>query len=153
LPDRNRFFRQAYGGIRVMTHFLGDNPTRAPETFDLTYGFNESITGGRIHGGVMRLEGFVPIPYSSMSSVYLFGTGLFKPGTRATIASPFLLDAAPTGTLPTDQNAILISTPQADRDYYRVGVGVDAVQLFKSMIKPAGAKKQQNPQQSVPASQ
>ena len=73
----------------------------------------------------MRLEGFVPIPYSSMSSVYLFGTGLFKPGTRATIASPYLLDAAPTGKLPTDPNAVVISTPQADRDYYRVGVGVD----------------------------
>ena len=42
-------------------------------------GFNESVTGGRIHGGVMRLEGFVPIPYAKMTWVYLFGTGLFKP--------------------------------------------------------------------------
>jgi hypothetical protein len=30
LPDRDRFFRQAYGGLRVMTHFVGDTRTRAP---------------------------------------------------------------------------------------------------------------------------
>jgi hypothetical protein len=138
LPDRDRFFRQAYGGLRVMTHFVGDTKPRAPETFDLTYGFNESVTGGRIHGGVMRLEGFVPIPYAKMSWVYLFGTGLFKPGAHATIAHPFLLDAAPTGTLPTASSAVVISTPQADRDYYRVGVGIDLVNLIGGWKKSSG---------------
>jgi hypothetical protein len=83
LADRDRFFRQAYGGFRVMTHFLGEPGMRAPETFDLTYGFNEAVTGGRIRGGVMRLEGFVPIPYDRLKWVYLFGTGLFKPGAKA----------------------------------------------------------------------
>lgn len=131
LPDRDRFFRQAYGGFRLMTHFLRDTRTRAPEMFDLTYGFNESITGGRIHGGVMRLEGFVPIPYANLSWIYLFGTGMFKPGAHATIAHPFLLASAPAGTLPTDPNAVIISTPQADRDYYRVGIGIDLVDLLK----------------------
>jgi hypothetical protein len=132
LSDRDRFFRQAYGGFRLMTHFLGDKRVRAPEIFDLTYGFNESVTGGRIHGGVMRLEGFVPIPYDVASWIYLFGTGLFKPGAKATIAHPFLLDAAPPGILPTDPNAVVIPTPQADRDYYRVGVGIDLVDLIAS---------------------
>jgi len=127
LSDRDRFFRQAYGGFRLMTHVLGDKRVRAPETFDLTYGFNESVTGGKIHGGVMRLEGFVPIPYEVVSWIYLFGTGLFKPGAKATIAHPFLLDATPPGILPTDPNAVVITTPQADRDYYRVGVGIDLV--------------------------
>jgi len=134
LEDRDRFFRQAYGGFRLMTHFIGDKRVRAPETFDLTYGFNESVTGGRIHGGVMRLEGFVPIPVDVMSWVYLFGTGMFKPGAKATLSHPFLLDPAPTGTLPTDPNAVVIATPQADRDYYRVGVGIDLVDLI-SMIR------------------
>jgi hypothetical protein len=133
LPDRDRFFGQAYGGLRLMTHFIGDSKARPPETFDLTYGFNESVTGGGIRGGVMRLEGFVPIPTQSMSFVYLFGTGLFKPGARATIATPFLLNAAPSGTLPTDPGVVVITTPQADRDYYRVGVGIDLVDLVKTM--------------------
>jgi hypothetical protein len=140
LPDRNRFFRQAYGGFRVMTHELGDtSKVRFPSTFDLTYGFNESITGGRIRGGVLRLEGFVPIPYDPLNWIYFFGTGIFKPGARATISSPFLLEAAPSGTLPTDPNAVVITTPQADRDYYRVGIGIDFITLVKNWGKSGGS--------------
>jgi hypothetical protein len=147
LPDRNRFFRQAYGGFRLMTHKLGDtSKIWFPETFDLTYGFNESITGGRIRGGVLRLEGFVPIPYDPTNSIYFFGTGIFKPGARATISSPFLLQAAPSGTLPTDPNAVVITTPQADRDYYRVGMGIDFVTLVRNWyeIKKLKAKNKDN---------
>lgn len=133
LPDRNRFFRQAYGGFRLKTHFLNDpSRIRFPETLDLTYGFNESVTGGRIRGGVFRLEGFVPIPYSKVSWIYFFGTGLFKPGGHVTTTSPFLLDQAPSGTLPTNSAAVVITTPQADRDYYRIGVGIDLIDLIKN---------------------
>jgi hypothetical protein len=60
------------------------------------------------------------------------------PISHATIAHPFLLDQAPAGTSPTDPNAVVISTPQADRDYYRVGVGIDLVDLIKQ-----GRRKQQ----------
>jgi hypothetical protein len=130
LQDRNRFFRQAYGGLRLETHYLqGASEKRFPETFDVTYGFDEAVTGGRIHGGVLRLEGFVPIPYAKASWIYLFGTGIFKPGGPALNTSPFLLDQAPAGTLPTDSGAVVISTPQANRDYYRVGVGIDFINL------------------------
>jgi hypothetical protein len=85
-----------------------------------------------IHGGVMRLEGFVPIPYAVVSWIYLFGNGLFNPGTDASISNPFLLDAAPSGILPTDPNAVMITTRQADRDYYRVGMGIDLADLIAS---------------------
>ncbi len=136
LPDRNRFFRQAYGGLRLMSHPLGDSArVRFPETLDITYGFNESITGGRIRGGVLRLEGFVPIPYASVSWIYFFGTGMFKPGGRAVITSPFLLQTAPAGTLPSDPNAVVIITPQANRDYYRIGMGIDFIDLVKNWGK------------------
>lgn len=136
LPDRNRFFRQAYGGLRLKSHVLGDTArVRFPETFDVTYGFNESITGGLIRGGVLRLEGFVPIPYPPASSIYFFGTGVFKPGGHPLISSPFLLRAAPAGTLPTDPNAVVITTPQANRDYYRIGMGVDFINLVKNWGK------------------
>jgi hypothetical protein len=135
LQDRNRFFRQGYAGFRLATHFLGDTQRiRYPETFDLTYGFNESITGGRIHGGVLRLEGFVPVPYSALSWVYFFGTGIFRPGGHSNISTPFLLDQAPSGTLPTDPGAVVIPIPQADRDYYRIGVGIDLVELVKGWL-------------------
>jgi len=142
LQDRNRFFRQAYAGFRLKTNIIGDTKfVRFPETFDLTYGFNESVTGGRIRGGVMRLEGFVPIPYKKASWIYFFGAGIFKPGGHATLRSPFFLDSAPAGTLPTNAGAIVIPQEQADRDYYRVGMGIDFVALIKDWSnskKPQG---------------
>ena len=144
LQDRNRFFRQAYGGFRLMTHFLGDTTKlRYPETFDITYGFNESVTGGRIRGGVLRLEGFAPIPYANASWIYFFGTGIFKPGAHAITANPFILDQAPAGTLPTNPNAVIIPTPQADRDYYRIGVGIDFIDLVNTI---KSSKKNSPPQ-------
>ncbi len=145
LPDRDRFFRQAYAGLRVASNYIEDNEQfpkrRFPATFDITYGFNESVTGGRIRGGVMRLDGFLPIPYSDVSWIYLFGTGLFKPGTRASIQSPFLLDPAPTGSSATDPTAVVISTPQANRDYYRIGFGIDFIDLVKTLQASKNQKK------------
>jgi len=134
LPDRDRFFRQAYAGIRLKTHYFevdsGEiSKARFPATFDIAGGFNESVTGGRVHGAVMRLEAFLPIPYAKASWVYLFGTGLFKPNTKPRISRPFLLDPAPTGTSLTAPTTFVVVTPQSDRDYYRVGVGIDFVQL------------------------
>ena len=136
LQDRNRFFRQAYAGFRLKTNVIGDTQhVRFPDTFDLTYGFNESVTGGRIRGGVMRLEGFVPIPYAKVSWIYFFGTGIFKPGGQPTLRSPFFLDPAPAGTLPTNPGAVVIPQEQADRDYYRVGMGIDFISLVKNWGK------------------
>ena len=66
-----------------------------------------------------------------MSWLYLFGTGIFKP-THALVSSHFLLEAAPSGTLPTDLNAAVITTPQANRDYYRIGMGIDFIDLVKN---------------------
>jgi hypothetical protein len=52
-----------------------------------------------------------------------------------------LLDKAPDGTLPTNAGAVVISTPQADRDYYRIGVGIDFVDLVKMIqVNRAAAK-------------
>jgi Putative Ig domain len=142
LADRHNFYRQAYAGLRLMTHFLGDTKEiRFPETFDLSYGFNEAVTGGTIRGGVFRLEAFVPIPYAKASWLYLFGTGLFKPGGHATISNPFFLDPAPTGTLPTDPNAVVITTAQASRDYYRVGMGIDFITLVQQLTHPSSKGK------------
>jgi len=151
LPDRNRFFREAFGGLRLMTStwcpkktdtsncgedgntktFSGNYVLLPPAMLDITYGFNEAITGGVIHGGVMRLEGFAPLPLWDKlhSSVYLFATGLFK-FSRPQISVPFILDEAPQGTSATSAQTVVITTPQADRDYYRVGVGIDLVNLI-----------------------
>src|SRR5262249_26353111 len=56
--------------------------------------------------------------------IYLFATGLFK-FTRPLVSSPFILDSAPQGTSATNAQTVVITTPQPDRNYYRIGIGVD----------------------------
>jgi hypothetical protein len=134
-PDRDRFFRQYYAGLRLQTHYFDyknrDIPlNRYPAQLDITFGQNEAITGGRLHGGVLRLEGFYPLPYNELSFVHLFGTALIRPiGSK--ITDPLILEpASPLPTLPA-ANVFLITVPQINRDYYRVGFGFDLIELVK----------------------
>jgi len=132
--DRDRFFRQYYGGFRLQTHYFDyDNPNlplkRYPATLDITYGQNEAVTGGRLRGGVFRLEGFYPLPYEGLKFINLFGTALIKPA-RTQITDPLILEAAPSGTTVPANNVFLLTIPQINRDYYRVGVGIDFISLI-----------------------
>lgn len=136
-PDRDRFFRQFYAGIRAQGYYFdyknSDIPLkRYPATLDITYGMNESVTGGRLRGGVIRIEGFYPLPYEDLSFVNLFGTALIKP-TRTQISDPLILEPAPAGTTVPANNVLLVTVPQINRDYYRVGVGVDFVSLIRKL--------------------
>lgn len=138
-PDRDRFFRQFYGGLRLQTHYFDyRNPSiplnRYPAQLDITYGQNEAITGGRLRGGVIRIEGFYPLPYDELKFINLFGTALIRP-VRTHITDPLILQPAPSGTVVPANNVLLITVPQINRDYYRVGVGID----FISFVKKLGA--------------
>jgi hypothetical protein len=133
-PDRDRFFRQYYAGFRVQTYYFDfRNPDvpmkRYPATLDITYGQNEAVTGGRLRGGVIRLEGFYPLPYDGLKFINLFGTALIKP-SRTKITDPLILEAAPAGTTVPANNVFLLTIPQINRDYYRVGVGIDFMSLI-----------------------
>lgn len=138
-PDRDRFFRQFYAGLRLQTHYFDyRNPSiplnRYPAQLDITYGQNEAITGGRLRGGVIRIEGFYPLPYDELKFINLFGTALIRP-VRSNITDPLILQPAPSGTIIPANNVLLITVPQMNRDYYRLGVGID----FISFVKKLGA--------------
>lgn len=140
-PDRDRFFRQYYAGLRAQTYYFNaqndDIPlNRFPATLDLTFGQNESVTGGRLRGGVLRLEGFFPLPYEGMKFINLFGTAIIRL-SRTQITDPLLLEPAPAGTTVPAANAIVLTIPQVNRDYYKIGVGID----FMSAVKKLGIGK------------
>ncbi len=142
--DRDRFFRQYYAGFRLKTFYLNNagNPVhRFPAMLDVMVGQNESVTGGRLRGAVIRLEGFFPLPFESAKYIYLFGTGLLKPA-KAKISDAIILEPAPQATTVPASNVVILSVPQINRDYYRLGVGIDAISLFqyikdKNKEKPA----------------
>jgi hypothetical protein len=120
-------------GFRFKTYYFNNagNPLhRFPGMFDLTYGQNEAVTGGRLRGGVIRFDWFYPLPFDSAKYVYLYGTAFLKP-RRTNIREAILLQEAPAGTLVPADNVVIISVPQIDRDYYRFGVGIDAISLFQ----------------------
>ncbi len=132
--DRDRFFRQYYGGIRLKTFYYNrdtDEPLRRfPGTLDVLLGQNEAITGGRLHRAVLRLEGFFPLPFSEVRDIFLFGTAELIPG-RPNISDAIILQPAPANTPVPAANVLLVSSPQLNRDHYRLGVGLDFLSLIQ----------------------
>lgn len=133
--DRDRFFRQYYAGIRMQTFFFNrhDIPLqRFPVQLDLQYGINEYVTGGRARGGVIRLDGYFPLPYDSLNFINLFGTAIFRP-VRSQIVQTTILEKVD-GKL-FDAKTALLPVSQFNRDYYRVGVGIDFVSFVGKLVK------------------
>jgi Carboxypeptidase regulatory-like domain len=134
--DRYRFYKQYYGGIRVKTFYYDrdtDEPLgRFPASFEAVLGQNETITGGRLHGAVLRLEGFYPLPYDAVHFVYLFGTAdLLMSGQRG--GNAIILQEATNPPAIPDPSVFLIRTPQLNRDHYRLGVGIDFLQVVNAI--------------------
>jgi len=139
-PDRDRFFRQYFAGLRLQTYYFNyRNPDiplkRYPAVLDITFGQNEAMTGGRLRGGVLRLEGFYPLPYDGLKFINLFGTALMKL-SRTNINDPLILEAAPAGTTVPASNVFIQTIPQMNRDYYRIGVGIDFISLINKWRNP-----------------
>jgi hypothetical protein len=134
--DRDRFYRQAFGGFQFKTYYFDKDTEqpldRFPATFDLTYGIDESVTRGYIRGGVFRTEMFYPLPTTWGSNFYFFFSAFIKP-TRSRSTEPLLLQSAPStiGLSDLIQNGVRVSLPQIDRDYYRVGIGMDLIRLVQ----------------------
>jgi len=77
---------------------------KTPLTLDVAVGQNEVITGGRLEGTVLRFDSFYGLPVPGAAFVYLEGTMLMKTSARG-----------------------------AGSDLYRLGVGIDFVQLLKAL--------------------
>jgi hypothetical protein len=143
-PDRERFYRQYGAGIRL-TSFDLRAPLAPPATYMATVGQDQLITSGRYQGAVFRVDVFYPLPVGKengqFKSLFLFGT------TNMRIARPF--DKTPlamervcagsstsncTGSAAFwgDRTAV-IAVPSA-RDTYRLGVGIDFVNLLTSWL-------------------
>lgn len=134
--DRNRFFRQYYGGLRIKSYYVKKGANNDweelddifPGIIDVTFGQNESVTGGGLHGGVVRIDGIYPLPFTR--GVYAFGSVLMKL-SRPKVPPPIILqppDAQP--AFPAD-NVFIQQVPPRDADHYRFGVGIDLIKMLK----------------------
>jgi hypothetical protein len=144
-PERDRFLRQYFAGFRFRTYKYKDdgNPDDVfPGMFDVTFGQNESVTGGAFHKFVVGLDGFYSLPFPDKSRfLYLFGSARFKALSPKIKETPFILDTAPSSVSPTDLNVFLADPTPSNRDHYRIGFGVDLIELFKFAKKPEAKDK------------
>jgi hypothetical protein len=166
-PERDRFFRQFYAGFRLKTfYYENDNDNKMlnqfPGMLDVMFGQNEAVTGGRLKNDVtdssgkiigrkrsyvFRLDGFYPLPIKSASFLYLYGTAMMKIGGGGVrITTPLFLDTAPGDVLVTNKDVFIAPTLQINRDYYKIGIGIDLFDLFNRKPKTDNNKAQQGDQ-------
>jgi hypothetical protein len=152
-PARNRFYREYYGGLRLNTYFWGEGGNGSandpcndvpankvcniyPGNFDILIGQNELVSGGTFKSLVLRLDAFYPFPFAP--AFHLYGTvwmGLTK-------SSPVTLQGA---VSPTDPSTFIFPV-NIEQDFYRIGLGVDLIQLIHrytaaKTAPPAGSSK------------
>ncbi|MGH9969808.1 MAG: Ig domain-containing protein [Pyrinomonadaceae bacterium] len=138
-PERDRFLRQYYAGLRFKTHFSngGGIINRFPAIFDLMVGRNEAVTGGKLEHAVLRMEGFYPLPIKNADFLYIYGTAMMKLGGGGVkITKPIFLDTPGSTVGLSSPDLFIVPNRQNNSDYYRVGVGVDLTKLFNR--KPKG---------------
>jgi len=129
--DRDRFFRQYYAGIRMQTLFFNRHNVplqRFPAQLDLQFGVNEYVTAGRVRGGVIRLDGYFPLPYKDLEFINLFGTAIIKP-VRSQVKNILILEQVE-DQKKFDPKTAVLPVSHFNRDYYRVGVGIDFVSFI-----------------------
>lgn len=141
-PDRDRFFRQYYAGLRLKTFFEQGNIKEFPAMFDITVGQNEAITSG-LKGVILRLDGSTPLPIGNTDFLYLFGSVNMKLGRKINESiPPFFLNPATGGNLSDNDTAVIsidrLPFQTRNRDIFRIGVGVNLFKLFekKETTKP-----------------
>jgi hypothetical protein len=150
-PERSRFFRKFYAGIRLKTYFFNPSlksecnpPVKRgesrgdcdalydifPGTIDLTVGKDEAVSAGKLSTWLFRLDANYPLPF--YPGVHLFAsmyTGL--QGNKPTQPfNSYTINTPTTGTN-NDSNTFRFGVQPLNRDYFRVGIGVDLVQVFK----------------------
>jgi hypothetical protein len=149
--ERNRFFYQDYVGIRLKSYYFKTASSKTqfagmcdnresgevcpvfPGTFDISIGQNSAYTGGAMHGWMLRTEAFYPLPW--YPAIRLFFTAWINVTQGNKNMTPLLLDAAGSSVTATTPGVEVVTLPPFNRDYYRIGVGVDLVQLIKSLTK------------------
>jgi hypothetical protein len=154
-PDRDRFLRHYFGGFRFKTYNVcvkvencqeeglepGQLRQAFPATFDVTFGQDEAVTGGRLHKFVVGLDGFYPLPFPDKTRfLYLFGSAKLKAGGPKNHDTPFILATAASSVKITDPSVFIADPTPINRDTYRIGFGVDLFELFK-FAKDKGAEQ------------
>lgn len=135
--DRSSFLVKYGGGFRSTYPWKfgqcensSDNKCSiAYAALDATLGQDSAVTGGALHKFVFKLDGMLPIPTGSSSWLYLFGSSYIRLEKNQNL--PPLILATPTTTVTVPSPTVFVlPLRQPNRDYYRIGVGLNVNQLW-----------------------
>jgi hypothetical protein len=167
-PDRTRFFRRVYVGIRLKTYFFSktikadcDPPAKRdsdegdceglynifPGTIDLTTGKDEAVTAGHLSSWLFRLEANYPFPFQP--GIHLFASmyTAINPSKPSMPFNSYTINTPMNGAA-TDAMTFRFPLQPLNRDYFRVGIGLDIVQLLKKSGNGQPSAPAPNAQQS-----
>jgi hypothetical protein len=152
--DRTNFLGKWYVGVRTIHRYLGNGNKFCGSTdtnnkdqvgpcqrgvVDFLFGQDASVTGGKMHNFVFKVDAVYPLPAKSVSFLYLFGSASLR-FARNINSPPLILQAGDIGSLTGNgpsaiPNAAVVVLPltQPNKDFYRFGVGVDIVNIFKKL--------------------
>jgi hypothetical protein len=149
-PNRERFYRNYGFGMRVTTFDRGQ-PLAPPATYTLSLGEDEAITQGIFRSVVGKIDVFYPLPISGAAGkykfLYLFGNANLRLSKATSIPTFALQNPNANGITvqPFDPNLAIVTVPTT-RDTYRIGVGVDLINLIQSIANNNNVR--QTPQSS-----
>jgi hypothetical protein len=127
--EQDRFYRQYFAGFRVRSY----HGKQFPSMFDVTFGQNSAVTEGKLRHFVLGFEGSHHIPLLK-NAIYIFGSANLKVGGPKFRSTPFVLDPAD-ATVKLSDPTVVITSRQSNRDFYRLGFGIDLIELFKPSDK------------------
>jgi hypothetical protein len=143
--DRSNFLVKYGAGFRTSNKFddckdaaSGTTCTPSFGVLDLTVGQDEAITRGLLRHFVFKMDGILPIRTGSAAYVYLFGSAYIRLAKNQDL-SPLILQSASGVTIPSP-TVIVLPLQIPDRDYYRLGVGLNINQIFCKMFNSTCAK-------------
>ena len=150
--DSSRYTSQYFGGFRFLDQYIESAASRAASRLDLLIGQNQAVTGGMWRGLVVRLEGFVPIPLGSSNKmtdvIYVYGnvqlaTSKSQDAQRLdVIRSQYGADKVflkpGVDIAPSDPKLYIRNTDHLNRDFYRIGAGIDFFRLVKNYRETVG---------------
>lgn len=127
--DRSRFFRTYEGGVRLKAYLKPDikQASAFPAMFDVTFGQNEYVTGGKFTGAVMHLGGSAPV---LATGLYIFGSMDVGIHNRSDSTGPILIPANP--AISTTTVVVPVAVAPYNRDRYSIGFGIDVLQLIRN---------------------
>lgn len=141
VPDTPNFFPKYSAGLRIVNRYPGttngakyclESSPCERGYVDFTVGQSAALTGGSLRHAVLDIDTIHPLPVPNMNFLYLFGSVSKRFYHLPPSVSPLVLQTGTAATSPSN-STLIIPLTQPDRDFYRIGVGVNITQIFTAL--------------------